>query len=305
MHHSQQPGAEVWGPSDLPQVIHTPWDDQDKQYKLIFQSESKYLGAYSKDGIHWEWDKNKNLILAWDDRWLEDTTGLGDDVGNFFYDLRNNQDIGDQNNRYIGYRKRYLTFHGDQSRRCVAISASRDFLEWPDNKCKDKPTPPLPGIQPYPSQQFFNRPVVILVPDYIDCREVRTEFYGLCGFAYKSMYLGFLWVFRMTGSVNDYDDGPICIELVTSHDGVNWRRQAPDANGNRLPILAPGPRGTWDGGTVNTPNHPLVEDGMIKLYYGGCDKTHGITPKEFGVGLARYARMDSPRWMPKALPVAC
>src|SRR5262249_47535810 len=68
-------------------------------------------------------------------------------------------------------------------------------------------------------------------------------------------------------------------------DGVNWRRQAP-----RHPILSPDPdpSGAWDGGLVYTSNHPLVEGGTIKLYYGGAAGTHNapFENNSWGVGLA-------------------
>ena len=260
-----------------PQVIHTPWEQVQRRYKLIYVTlfeASKFNGACSSDGI--KWTSRTDRILAWPD----------DDVGNFVWDPH----IWDpQTKQYIGYTKMKMLVHGtdeNANRRCVGFWASKIFENWPTNQAGD------------------HEPTLVLVPDYIDDDNwvkrsgQRTDFYGLCGFAYESMYLGFLWIFRIVDGV---DDGPLFIELVTSHDGVNWRRQeAP-----RQPILSP-PPGTpgtpdpWDGGTVNTSNQPLVEDGWIKLYYGGCDKTHGANYKDksFGVGLAtlrkdRFASLDA------------
>jgi hypothetical protein len=128
---------------------------------------------------------------------------------------------------------------------------------------------------------------MVLVPDEFDDRWVtadsaenaHTDFYGLCGFAYESMYLGFLWMFPITNGKND---GPIFVELVTSHDGVHWERQEKP----RPPMLPLGPDGAWDDGMLFTPNHPLVEGGRIKLFYGGFDVTHGSGGGSAAIGLA-------------------
>ena len=129
---------------------------------------------------------------------------------------------------------------------------------------------------------------MILTPDEYDDRWVveknqHTDFYGLSAFAYESGYIGFLWVFRITDGVND---GPIFCELVSSRDGVNWTRQ--ETASGRPPILPLGPRGAWDAGMVFTPNHPLVEGGTIKLWYGGIAATHGAPDGDnrSGIGLA-------------------
>jgi hypothetical protein len=114
---------------------------------------------------------------------------------------------------------------------------------------------------------------VVLAPDEFDDGWVKTakqhtDFYGMSVFAYETMYLGLLWVFPITDGEND---GPIFVEMATSRDGVNWTRQEHP----RTPILPTGKEGTWDGGMVFTPNHPLVEAGTIRLYYGGFEATHG------------------------------
>jgi hypothetical protein len=230
-----------------PQVIDTL---EDPRYKLICAFNTfdgtKYVGAYSSDGISWAYAKT-NPILAWRDN----------DVSNFLYDLCNK--------RYIGYQKKFLEVYGE-NRRCVGFSATLDFEHWPYNNNGD------------------HEPTMMLVPDYIDDNRVthgdqRAEFYGFCGFAYESMYLGFLWIFQLRGAVDGHDDGPIFVELVTSHDGVNWRR-------TRQPIIWPDPSGGWDGGMVVTSNHPLVEGGTIKLFYGGFERTHGYEANSEGIGLA-------------------
>ena len=225
-----------------PQVMHTPWEkDPARRYKLMYFEYGRtppkftttgYYGMISGDGIHWTDVKEKPVLL--------DSPG---DVGNFVWDPHTQS--------YIGWPKKFEDVRGYR-RRCVGFSASKHFEEWPASK-------------------------LILTPDEFDDRWVtpesaanaHTDFYGLCGFAYESMYIGFLWMFPITNGKND---GPIFVELVTSHDGIHWERQEEP----RPPILPLGPDGAWDDGMLFTPNHPLVEGGEIKLFYGGFDVTHGV-----------------------------
>jgi hypothetical protein len=235
-----------------PQVIHTPWDpDPARRYKFIYYeygrtppqfTVSGYRGLTSPDGVQWTDVKNTQPILV-----------DHGDVGNFVWDAHRQ--------RYTGWPKKFDEVRGYR-RRCVGYSATSDFENWPESK-------------------------LVLVPDEFDDRwvtadsakDAHTDFYGLSAFPYESMYIGFLWVFPITDGKND---GPIFVELVTSHDGENWTRQeAP-----RTPILPLGPDGSWDDGMIFTPNHPLVEGDTIRLYYGGFDVTHGVKGGTAAIGLA-------------------
>ncbi len=235
-----------------PQVIHTPWEqDPAKRYRLVYYeygrtpprfTTSGYFGLNSPDGIHWTDAKNGQAVLP-----------DHGDVGNFGWDsLRD---------RYFGSPKIFDNVRGYR-RRCVGFSATTDFEIWPPTK-------------------------LVLAPDEFDDswvttdshKNAHTDFYGMSGFAYESMYIGFLWVFRITDGNND---GPVFVELVTSHDGEHWTRQEEP----RQPILPLGSEGSWDDGMLFTPNHPLVSDGMIKLYYGGFDVTHGSGGGNAAIGLA-------------------
>lgn len=232
-----------------PQLIYTPWEpNPERRYKLMnwdygrtppSNTVSGYYGACSPDGIHWT-DVPGNPVLP-------DPTG---DVGNFTWDAHGA--------RYIGYPKLFTEVRGFR-RRCVGFAQTRDFESWP-------------------------APALVLTPDEYDDRWVttspeHTDFYGLCAFPYESIYIGFLWIFRITAAG---DDGPIFVELVSSPDGVQWTRQ----DAPRPPILALGPPGAWDSGMLFTTNHPLVEDGVIKLYYGGFDATHADDGAKGAIGLA-------------------
>lgn len=232
-----------------PQVIHTPWEtDPARRYKMINfdygrtppdHTVTGYWGAVSPDGIHWK-AVPKNPVLV-------DHPG---DVGNFVWDAHHK--------RYLGYPKKFADVRGFR-RRCCGFSATKDFEHWPASK-------------------------LMLVPDEYDDRWVKTkgqhtDFYGLSAFPYESMYIGFLWIFRITDGKND---GPIFVELISSRDGFTWRRQ----DKPRPPLLRLGKDGAWDDGMLFTTNHPLVEGDTIRLYYGGFDVGHGAGSANAAVGLA-------------------
>ncbi|MCP4643691.1 MAG: hypothetical protein GY851_24810 [bacterium] len=245
-----------------PQVMHTPWDaDSDSQYKLLYFEYGRtppdftvtgYYGMTSPDGIHWTDVSKKPVFL--------DSPG---DVGNFVWDPLKK--------RYVGWPKKFSEVRGYR-RRCVGYTETTDFELWPESE-------------------------LVLVPDEIDDRWVgdddpekaHTDFYGLCGFAYETMYIGFLWMFPITDGGND---GPCFVELVTSRDGKNWERQEQREH-KLLPL---GDAGTWDDGMVFTPNHPLVEGDTIKLFYGGFDVTHGSGAGRGCVGIATL-RKDGFAWL--------
>ncbi|MBP7936156.1 MAG: hypothetical protein KA354_16055 [Phycisphaerae bacterium] len=231
-----------------PQIIHTPWEsDAARRYKMINFDYGRTPPDHTVSGYWGAWSPDGiHFTPAPANPVLPDPG----DVGNFVWDPLTR--------RYMGFPKKFADVRGFR-RRCVGCSATTVFEQWPVSQ-------------------------LCLVPDEYDDRWVteggqHTDFYGLSGFAYESMYIGFLWVFRIADGDND---GPIFVELVTSHDGVVWIRQEPP----RTPVLPLGPEGTWDCGMVFTPNHPLVENGEIKLYYGGWNITHAAGGGAGAIGLA-------------------
>jgi hypothetical protein len=230
-----------------PQVIHTSWESEPaRRYKLINYDYGRTPPGHIVRGYYGATSADG---IHWTDVRRNPVLPDPGDVGCFVWDPFARH--------YVGFPKRVTTVRG-QSRRCVGFSETPTFEFWPTS-------------------------TLILVPDEFDDRWTqgggqRTDFYGLCGFAYESMYLGFLWVFRITDGNND---GPIFVELVSSHDGVNWIRQEPP----RTPILAPGDPNAWDRGMIFTTNHPLVEGKKVRLYYGGFDVTHGPDGRS-AIGLA-------------------
>ncbi|HPZ96581.1 MAG TPA: immunoglobulin domain-containing protein [Phycisphaerae bacterium] len=229
--------------SGIASVIHTPWDPDPGRQYRLFNYEGTYYGAVSPDGIHTT-DLPGNPIIS----------GVGD-VAMASWDPHTQ--------RYLAYVKVNTDVNGLR-RRSVALCTSTDFQTWTE-------------------------PLVVLEPDSFDDRWVlpgtlqRTHFYGLCAFAYETMYVGILWIFRATDA-EGYTIGPVYAEIVTSRDGVHWTRE----EGNRPAMLPLGPSGTWDDGQLYTAIAPVYREGKLAIYYGACDDVHGTATKRLNcnIGLA-------------------
>lgn len=230
------------GSSHAPNVIHTPWEqDPGRRYKLITY--------YYYDGYHGATSPDG---IHWtnlpEKRILEDPG----DVGNFVWDSRRGA--------YIGYPKKFSQVRGFR-RRCVGFSETSDFARWPESR-------------------------LILAPDEEDDRgyltaEGHTDFYGLAAFPYQTMYVGFLWIYRI-----EKGDERVWPELVFGPDGIHWNR----VPSPRAPVLDLGQAGTWDDGMIYTTNHPIIRDGRVQLYYGGMDGPHNGRDNTAGIGLASMRR---------------
>jgi hypothetical protein len=255
------------------------------------------LYATSKDGIHWEkpelglheWDGSKanNIVRSGSSimhtPWSSDpqrqyhsvTSGRyfaatsangiewqrlsaesiisGGDVGWFRYDP--------QIEKFRAYVKVNAYVRGLR-RRAVGFSESADIASFPPLR-------------------------LIMAPDDFDDRWTmpgtvqRAHFYGCPTFAYETMYVGMLWVFRAEDD-EGYFHGPTYTELVTSRDGIHWLRE----EGDRPPILELGkPPRAWDGGMIAGMSLLRVGD-ELWLYYAGYDDQHDYLPFHAGVGLA-------------------
>ncbi len=232
----------------MPQIIHTPWEaDAARRYKMVnFDFRADVPGR----AVRGYWGATSPDGVHWTETPRNPVLPDPGDVGHFLWDPNRQA--------YVGYTKLYAPVRGYR-RRSVAISSTTRFQHWP------------------PAE-------LILVPDEFDDRWVtrsgqHTDFYGLAAFPYQSLYLGFLWVFRIVDGKND---GPIFCELVSSRDGVTWDRQ----EGERTPILANGPPGAWDSGQLQTFNHPQLAGETLRVYYGAFDATHGFQRGDGAIGLA-------------------
>lgn len=197
---------------------------------------------------------------------------VGDDVCTFVQDARTGE--------YLGFPKTQRPVDGHY-RRQVGLIVSRDGLQW-------SPLEP------------------ILLNDEQDDRLAQAngytyrDFYGMSGFSYEGMYLGFVWTFsiwagREGGLPNE--DGTIELELAFSHDGKVWSRYP-----TREPVLARTPcasirpcvpvRGKapepydgkprpFDAGMIFTATQPVIAGDEIRLYYCGIDSTHLLALPEY------------------------
>lgn len=230
------------GSSHSPNVIHTPWEaDPNRRYKMV--TYVYYDGYYGSTSPDG---------IHWTDLPRRQILEDYGDVGNFVWDGRRSA--------YIGYPKIFDQVRGFR-RRCVGFSETREFERWPKSR-------------------------LILAPDELDDRGYltpvgRTEFYGLSAFPYQTIYVGFLWIYRL-----ERGDERIWPELVYSPDGIHWTR----VPGPRPAVLPLGAGGTWDDGMIFTTNQPVLRDGRILVYYGGFDGPHNARNAAAGVGLASMRR---------------
>ena len=187
-----------------PTVIVDEAADPSERYKMAGWDWSRaqfgYWVAHSADGLVWN-DYDVNPIMMNSDETLEAITVAHDH-----------------------HRGEYLAFHrrwgdvGGHMRRLIAVSTSRNFLDWSD-------------------------PELIIVSDeqddsWIQDPEQRGEFYGMSGFVYGRQYLGFLPVFNVVRDVRGQEVGA----EQSPWDGQSrrsWRIAATGARGNASSIARP------------------------------------------------------------------
>ncbi len=201
-----------------------------------------YYPSASPDGLHWTKLSDKSSVKG------------GGDVGRFMWDPFTQ--------RFRGYVKVGAEVRGLR-RRAIGFSETTDLTDFPPLR-------------------------LILAPDDVDDRWTisgsvqRAHFYGCNFFAYESMYLGLLWIFRAEELTEGYFHGPMFVELISSRDGVHWLRE----EGDRPPMLPVGkPPRAWDGGML-CPVPPIRVGRELRLYYSGYDGPHDYLPFKSAIGLA-------------------
>jgi hypothetical protein len=121
--------------------------------------------------------------------------------------------------------------------------------------------------------EWQGSPRALLTPDEIDAESHYNFFYGMPVHHFAGIYWGFLWVFRM----ND----PIHTELVTSRDGIHWRRSP-----KRVPLIPLGEEGAWDDGMTFGGPHWIEVGDQWWFYYAGHDGGHDSKERKAAIGLA-------------------
>jgi hypothetical protein len=232
--------------------------DPTKRYKALTAEPIQvggFSGYYSADGIHWTRYGNDRLLT------------VGSELGHLMRDPATR--------RYFAYIRPYPPRHlpkDMKEKRSGAVVTSDDFVHWS-------------AMQ------------IVLTPDAIDDAwvtrpEQRTEFYAMNGFAYGRSYLGVVPVFRIT-QIHDEAapdqsryDGPMHAQLITSRDGLSWRRTEP-----RDPVIPCGV--DFDRSIMNVAVAPNLVGDQIWHYYTAINATHGapLPPKRITIALAKW-RLD-------------
>ena len=234
-------------------IIIDPSDIAARRYKITFTVESEEtrwaqfyspLGiAYSADGIHWDRPMHVNPILR----------GVADDLWAFLYDP--------DRRKYQIYTRRVPNIPRD-----ISLYESYDLVNWEDKGRI------LVGGDEFDSPEMYN-------------------LHGIVPFFYGGFYLAMLETAYFLPGAETYsvyskpsEDWPfkkianMDTQLAYSRDGVNWARPK-----DRSPIIANGPEGSYDSGTIYpTRNSPIVIDGDTWMYYRACKYRHASwAQKEF------------------------
>jgi len=105
-----------------------------------------------------------------------------------------------------------------------------------------------------------------------------TDFYGMRGMFYESMYLGFLNIHHTAADTMD-------IWLAHSRDSFHWERP------RTRPFLPLGCEGSWDWGMVSMVQAPMRVHDELWIYYTGVNGLHDAQGKSARLGLAKL-RLD-------------
>lgn len=268
-------------------VLYDPRDaDPARRYKMAyfdfaFDEGREYPGlcvAFSPDGIHWTKHPKAPLLRV-------SYGAYGEPVP--FEDEAEKRpwaiplSVADATDVFCDDKRGVFAFYGKM------------WIDGPDGGMRFKH-----GMGRTESHDFihWSRPQLILTPDDLDAPYV--EFHTSPVFLYADRYFCLNQILnRSTGG------GVIDIELMVSPDGLAWERPFRDQF-----VLARGPAGNFDSGSIFTNSTPIVLDDEIRFYYGaysqgatGADDTKLISgiglaaiPRDRFAGIRPVARSDQP-----------
>lgn len=240
-----------------PNVLYTPHLGQGRTYTLLSYDYAR-SGYSAYDGYFLAFSEDG---WRWTDGPVEPVIPGHADVGWFMFD--------EQDKKFRAIVKNFLNIRGYR-RRSVFWTESDDGLDW---------SLPRPAVIPDLKDE-----------EWADGHEdYYMQFYGMPIFRYESMLLGFVQAFRCTDGRTS-SDGSIDVQLVSSRDGRHWHRV-----GDRSPILERGPQGAWDWGMVLTGNSLVPDGDVVRIYFSGCNSTHGgqtpgDVPRKMAIGMASWPR---------------
>lgn len=238
-----------------PSVLFDPADpDPSRRYKMLGSITGAYYSATSPDGLHWTGPKQP-IIKSSDNITLTKDPLTGE---------------------YLAFVRMPAKLRG-YPRRTVSLSRSRDFITW-------------------------SKPELVFAPDEQDdawatAPGQRTEVNNMAVIPHAAGLLGFPTIFRVTitdrnptelGHGQSPTDGTLDVQLITSTDGKKWQRTE-----KREPIIARGPAGSFDAGSIFGVSNTAVHVGdETWIYYTGMTTSHGapIPPKRIAIGRAEWRR---------------
>lgn len=141
--------------------------------------------------------------------------------------------------------------------------------------------------------EHWTSPTAVLVSDDRDQAAARAEgagnvdVYGMAVTPYEGCFIGFPWMFKITGqgARDTGGDGRIDVQLAISRDLEHWSRLVRD------PIIPRGLAGSFDDEMLFTSSAPVIKDQQISVYYGAWDGPHGTFSRKAYIGLATW-RLD-------------
>ena len=245
-------------------VIRDPADSNvERRYKMAYLPEahnvnvpkrnvmahSHSLGlciAYSPDGLHWHHEKTNPVLNVW-----------GSDVLTLTYDV--------ESERYVIYGRAHYS----------AESGNPAADQWFTRYYPAQPNGWIPKRAIYRIESIdlinWSQPKRILAPGPF--HNLDDQFYSMAHFRMGRYHCALMPVFHAVDNTKD-------VELVYSHDGIEWQHFA------HGPWVIPrGGKGTWDEFQVDTVIPPVQVGDQHFVYYGGADFHHdwAMVGKEQGL----------------------
>ena len=214
--------------------------------------------AFSDDGFTWTaYPENPVLSL-----------GGSDTYNNFVFDPKIN--------RYVLFHRPHPNIHAGWARvnRLVARIESDDLVNWDWSSARcvlDTDSRDTPAVHPKGDKQ----------------RGRLKQFYGMNVVRHGDLFLG------LAQLLDDSRGGWFDVHLVTSLDGIDWRRELPDQ-----PLVPLPGRGHWDSGMVWA-KPPIAMGDDLYIYYTGSSISHQyqmmndtkLDKRQIGLGIVRRGRL--------------
>ena len=254
LEHQSMQGATVYhderAPADERYKLWSKFRPTDSQ--IAEEVRSGLWAMHSPDGIHWQ---------VYPDQ--PNPPNQSCDTQNmFFWD--------DTIKRYVGYTRVRETQNSEEAAlagkvayRSIGRITSPDFRTWSSTQIV---------------LQADGEDLAIPVPPRSDDQRPSINYYTSCAMKYESaqdVYLMFPSVYYHWGE-NGFP-ATMDTQLLSSRDGINWRRQ-----GNRRPFLRHGMDDETHSGMIFANPWLIPVGDELWLYYAGMAHNHGADPGDVG-----------------------